>query len=176
MDKWNRYDKNEYTGISAQRRNRRRAGSEPAVPEMPSRRPVFPEKTADGAKPVFSASPAYAAEESSLERIRRFMKPETPAETETSGDEEEFAEQTVIEEPEVFEFQEEPGVPEGQDEPVEAAEPAVSFEPEEPAVPETDMDPEAPAEPEKAAGQEDSGEPEKTEENLQPGVDNAQER
>ena len=164
MDKWNRYDKNEYSGISAQRRNRRRAGSEPAVPEMPSRRPVFPEKTADGAKPVFSASPAYAAEESSLERIRRFMKPETPAETETSGDEEEFAEQTVIEEPEVFEFQEEPGVPEGQDEPAEAAEPAVSFEPEEPAVPETDMDPEAPAEPEKAAGQEDSGEPEKTEE------------
>lgn len=168
MDKWNRYDKNEYTGISAQRRNRRRTGSEPAAPEMPSRKPAFPEKTADGTKAAFSASPAYAAEKSSLERIRRFMKPETPAEPEAAADGEEFAEQTVIEEPEVFEFPEETGVTEDRDEPAESAEPEDSFETEEPAVPETDTDPEEPdvteepAEPEETAGQEAYTEPEET--------------
>ncbi len=166
MDKWNRYDKNEYTGISAQRRNRRRTGSQPAAPEMPSRKPVLPEKPADGAKSAFSASPAYASDESSLERIRRFMKPEKPAETEDSGEEEEFAEQTVIEEPEVFEFPEETGVTEEREEPAESAEPADAFEPEEPAVPETDTDPQEPgvteedAEPAETAGLEAYTEPE----------------
>lgn len=72
LDNWNRKDQNEYTGITAQRRNRRRTGTgaEPAKPEMPPRaetpdlsvwkRPVTPEASAEPEAPVKPEIPEEA--------------------------------------------------------------------------------------------------------------------
>ena len=101
MDNWNRKDQNEYTGITAQRRNRRRTGTgaEPAKPEMPPRaetpdlsvwkRPVTPEASAEPETPVkpeipeeaeIPAAPEAAEEPEKTALPAEPEAPETPAE------------------------------------------------------------------------------------------------
>ena len=101
MDNWNRKDQNEYTGITAQRRNRRRTGTgaEPAKPEMPPRaetpdlsvwkRPVTPEASAEPEAPVkpeipeepeIPAAPEAAEEPEKTALPAEPEAPETPAE------------------------------------------------------------------------------------------------
>ena len=148
MDKWNRYDQNEYTGISAQRRNRRRADGEPAAPETAPRTPAFPDKPAAVKDTAFSASPETSAAEGSLDRIRRFMRPEAPSEPESFDEpEEEFEEQTVIEEPEVFELPDEREETAGPSEPVNPEGFSWLEEPDDPELPEEPAETEASEEP-----------------------------
>ena len=67
MDKWNRNDENEYTGVTAQRRNRRRitdADEKPAAPEQPA----VPEEAEVSAELSVTEAPAVSAD------------PETPEE------------------------------------------------------------------------------------------------
>ena len=182
MDKWNRRDQNEYTGISAQRRNRRKAGSEPAVPESAPRASVFPGKQTAAAGTAYTAGMKGSAEEESLERIKRFMKPETPAEPEEPaepdwGDEPAASagqEAPVI--PGMFSFLEEPAEEEVPAEAEDAGEPAASAGQDTPVIPglfsflEEPAEADEPAETEEPAEPEESGEaagtaePEKTEE------------
>ena len=84
MDRWNRKDQNEYTGITAQRRNRRRTGTEPVRPEKAQgtvpraetpdlsvwMRPVTPRKPEEPREPETAMDPEIPAE------------PEMPAEPE----------------------------------------------------------------------------------------------
>ena len=122
MDKWNRDNENEYTGVTAQRRNRRRmadADEQPAVPEQP----LVPEEPKVPAEPSVPEEPAVPAEPEI---------PEAPA----------VPEEPVF--PEVPEEQEEPTMP---IRPIRFEKPEESAEEEAPAEEETPAEPEAPAEP-----------------------------
>ena len=181
MDKWNRYDQNEYTGISAQRRNRRRADGEPAAPETAPRTPAFPDKPAAVKDTAFSAPPETSAAEGSLDRIRRFMRPEAPSEPESFDEpEEEFEEQTVIEEPEVFELPDEREATAGPSEPVNPEgfswleEPDDPELPEEPAETEASEEPGENEEPEVTAGPSEPVEPEEPEASAEPAEESAE--
>ena len=146
MDKWNRYDQNEYTGISAQRRNRRRTDNEPFIPESTSGT-VSRERSASvtGAEPL-SASAAFPGKESS-EKIRRFMRPENPAAAVESEEPEEFDRFEGVDSAEADTKPEEFLESEAPDEP-EAADDVAPDEPEEPEETDKSGEPDESDEPE----------------------------
>ena len=115
MDNWNRNDQNEYNGITAQRRNRRRTGggsAEPVRPEIPER-PVIPARQENP-----SGSPAPVQAEGAEEPVIT-MKPVT-AEAETAS-----AETETAAEPEKVTAPESTERPETETAPGTAAEPVV---------------------------------------------------
>ena len=124
MDKWNRKDQNEYTGITAQRRNRRRTGGEPAQrPEMPPRpvprdysawrRPVTPVKAEESAEPEELPETEVPAEYTAPEEPTGPAVPEEPTEPAEEEKPEKTAEPAVPEESETAEK------PAGQETPAE---------------------------------------------------------
>ena len=93
MDNWNRNNENEYTGVSAQRRNRRRTAPVDGLPESNPdlyRRPAEPEEPAEPEVPAETEVPAEPAE---------LTGPEEPAMPEETEKPETFAEPDVPAEP-----------------------------------------------------------------------------
>ena len=187
MDKWNRNDQNAYTGITAQRRNRRRADTELKAPAASA----VPEG------PATDTEPEVSPESLIPERFRAYMKPvepkkqetvpepaetedepdgfDEPARPESVGDSEEPEEPDEAEEPGESGEDEEPGEFEEDEGPAEPAQPKEPAEPEtlfeteetnEPAQSEEsdeNSEPEEPEEPEKSSEAEDASGPEEHE-------------
>ena len=188
MDNWNRKDQREYTGITAQRRNRRRPGTEPAQPgagqEAPDlsawRRPAAPAKPAEPVKaeepvkeePAIPAEPVkrVATFRSAYERPAAPVKAEEPVEPVNT----EEAFRSIFERPKAPEKAEEPKKAEEPAEPVKAEEPVkpeepakatasfleISYTPEKPGKTAEPAKPEEPAKVEPAAKPEKPAEPE----------------
>ena len=119
MDNWNRNNQDEYTGVTAQRRNRRRM--DPAGQKMPEE-PVFTDE------PDIDTEPVMPAGLTGFERPAA-TEPETPDEPETTDETKE------PEKPEVSAEPEEPAEDEPAAEPVKPAEPETPAEQEKPAEP-----------------------------------------
>ncbi len=148
MANWNRNDQNEYTGISAQRRNRHKTGIEPVAPDSPYRRPAMPEKpqpaadrdfrSADGItrktgispESVIYSRPELFADPEMPDEPAASAEPETEAEPEMSGEAELSGKTEPAEEPEILMD------PEADQELPEAVQSAGNEEPEEPEKPE----------------------------------------
>ena len=84
MDNWNRNNENEYTGVTAQRRNRRRAGAETGNPEPAV--PAEAEVSAEFAVPAEPEKPAVTEPETSAESLAENPAVETPAKEEAPAE------------------------------------------------------------------------------------------
>ena len=167
MANWNRNDQNAYTGISAQRRNRHKTGSEPVAPESAYRPPVTPEKPSAFARAKFVTEPENAPEPEISAESLIYARPEIFGEPEDSGKPETFAATDIpaeTEPAEVPDFTVEPAVTEEPEETEapetaeEAEEPEAAEAPEEPAEKAEAEEPETPAEPEEQEKPEEPGE------------------
>ena len=115
MDNWNRNDRDEYTGVTAQRRNRRRTNPEQARPENPAGAAAGPEKRGPSAHEASGGTGVP-------EDYKRYMRPETPADP----DGEAAAEPAGPEESARPAVTEKPAEPEKPAESEESAEPQLS--------------------------------------------------
>ena len=154
MANWNRNDQNAYTGISAQRRNRRKADSELMGPEPASRTSMIPERPAAIPRARIRTAPGDGPEKEYSAESVIYSRPEIFGEPERSAEPEAFTEPGVFAGP-------------AEEEPEESAEPAVSGEEPAPA-PVTVPEPEAEEEPEVPAETEESKEPEEPEKPAKP--------
>ena len=160
MDNWNRNNQNEYTGISAQRRNRRRTGTAPVTPDRPGvpaepkihkapavpaepaipAEPRIPDEPEVPATPEIPTEPVIPAEPENPEALSGFAEPDIPGEPEIPAAPENPTEPVIPAEPE------NPEAPSGFAEPDIPGEAEIPAAPENPAVPEIPATAEIPAE------------------------------
>lgn len=153
MSYWDREDRNTYTDITAQRRNRRKADWNPQAPAKPAEQDGG--KT-DGEKDLDSLFAAYARP-SSYERPK---EPEKVTEPEEEDEAETVAEPEEPEAAEEPETSEEAEAPEAAEEPETAEEPEKAEEagePEEAETPEETDEADKPAEPEEKKESDEMG-------------------
>ena len=85
MDNWNRNDENEYNGVSAQRRNRRRMNTADNAPEKDPEGPAVPAETEVPAEPETPEKRETPEETEGTEEPKTAEEPETPSEPVVQG-------------------------------------------------------------------------------------------